>query len=85
MEHLFKLYKGLKIKYPSYEGIICGYSDNHFIMATKSTDGRTFKRIYSHVFILDEYRNSEWRYILEDEKNILKQHGHKSKFKKIIK
>ena len=74
MEKLFQLFQGIKITYPSYEGIVCGYNDANFILAVETTNTRDFfKVLKKEFFVLEEYKDPKYRYILEDEQAIDKQ------------
>ena len=77
MENLFNLYKGVLIVHPKYSGVVCGYDDSRFILAVETHDdkGIFFRRLRKddNVFILEEYRDHKYRYVYEDEREILKQ------------
>jgi hypothetical protein len=77
MERLFNLYKEKTIVHTNYSGIVCGYDDSRFILAVETHDdkGIFFRRLTKHdnAFILDEYRDSKYRYVYEDEREIIKQ------------
>jgi hypothetical protein len=75
MEELFELFKGLKITYPKYEGIVCGYNEDNFIIAVETKSLDFFRAIKKDdgCFMLDEYKDLKYRYALEDESAIMKQ------------
>jgi hypothetical protein len=77
MENLFNLYKGVLINHSNYKGIVCGYDDSRFILAveTNNDKGIFFRRLRKddNAFILDEYKDHKYRYVYEDEREILKQ------------
>lgn len=77
MEILFNLYKGKTIVHPKYSGVVCGYDDSRFILAVETHDdkGIFFRRLRKddNAFILDEYKDAKYRYVYEDEREILKQ------------
>jgi hypothetical protein len=77
MERLFNLFKGQQIKHPKYSGVVCGYDDSRFILAVETHDdkGIFFRRLRKddNVFIMDEYKDSKYRYVYEDEREIIKQ------------
>jgi hypothetical protein len=77
MENLFNLYKELLIIHSNYKGIVCGYDDSRFILAveTNNDKGIFFRRLRKddNAFILDEYKDTKYRYVYEDEREILKQ------------
>jgi hypothetical protein len=77
MERLFNQYKEKVVTHPNYSGVVCGYDDSRFILAveTNNDKGIFFRRLTKHdnAFILDEYRDSKYRYVYEDEREIIKQ------------
>jgi len=77
METVFNLYKEKTIVHSNYSGVVCGYDDSRFILAveTHNDKGLFFRRLTKHdnAFILDEYRDSKYRYVYEDEREIIKQ------------
>lgn len=83
MEELFELFKDTIIKYPHYEGFVCGYNEEHFILAVETEDCNFFEKITKDTFIAPEYTHIKYRYAYEDEAEILKQRGDQSKFLKI--
>jgi hypothetical protein len=79
MEILFKKFKGTIITHPRYTGVVCGYNDSHFILAVETKDDKNFFRKLENPFILDEYKDSKYRYIFENESEIEKQMKNESK------
>lgn len=75
MENLFNLFKNLIIVQKNYTGVVCGYNDAHFILAVETKDDKNFFRKLENPQILDEYKDSKYRYIFVNESEILKQHG----------
>jgi hypothetical protein len=77
MERLFNLYKEKRIVHANYSGVVCGYDDSRFILAveTNNDKGIFFRRLTKHdnAFILDEYKDHKYRYVYEDEREIIKQ------------
>ena len=73
MERVFNLCKGFKIVHPKYTGIVCGYTDNHFILAVETKDDKNFWRKLQNPYIMDEYKDVKYRYIFEDERELIKQ------------
>lgn len=73
MEILFKKFKGTIITHSRYTGVVCGYNDSHFILAVETKDDKNFFRKLENPFILDEYKDSKYRYIFENESEIEKQ------------
>lgn len=77
MERLFNLYKEKRIVHSNYSGVVCGYDDSRFILAVETHDDKSifFRRLRKddNVFIMDEYKDSKYRYVYEDEREIIKQ------------
>jgi hypothetical protein len=77
MEHLFNLYKQKTITHSNYSGVVCGHDDSRFILAVETHDdkGIFFRRLRKddNAFILDEYKDAKYRYVYEDEREILKK------------
>jgi len=76
MEILFNLYKEVLIKHKNYKGIVCGYDDSRFILAVETHDDKNFWRKLrkeDNAFILDKYKDTKYRYVYENESEILKQ------------
>jgi hypothetical protein len=73
MKKVFDKYKGMTIKHFGYTGILCGYNDEHFILAIISKNcPYSFKTLpKDSVIELKEY--SKHRYIYENETNLIKQ------------
>jgi hypothetical protein len=59
--------------------VVCGYNDSHFILAVETKDDKNFFRKLENPFILDEYKDSKYRYIFENESEIVKQMKNESK------
>jgi hypothetical protein len=73
MERLFKQYKNMLVVYPKYQGHVCGYNDSHFIIAVETRDDKNFFRKIENPYIMDEYKDTKYRYIFEDESQLIKQ------------
>lgn len=77
MRKLFDEYKNTLIVHSNYSGVVCGYDDSRFILAveTQNDKGIFFRRLRKddNAFILDEYRDAKYRYVYEDEREIVKQ------------
>lgn len=73
MERLFEQFKHMLVVYPKYQGYVCGYNDAHFILAVETKDDKNFFRKMENPFILEEYKDTKYRYIFEDEPKLLKQ------------
>jgi hypothetical protein len=75
MHKLFELFKNKLIVHSKYQGYVCGYNDAHFILAVETTNKDFFRVLKKEFFILDEYKDTKYRYVYEDENAILKQIG----------
>jgi hypothetical protein len=73
MEKLFEQFKNMLVVYPKYQGHVCGYNDNHFIVAVETRDDKNFFRKIESPYIMDEYKDTKYRYVFADESDILKQ------------
>jgi len=73
MERLFNQYKNLLIVHKKYQGRVCGYTDSHFILAVETEDTKNFWRKLQNPYIMEEYKDHKYRYIFEDEREIIKQ------------
>lgn len=73
MERLFEQFKNMLVVYPKYQGYVCGYNDAHFIVAVETRDDKNFFRKMENPTILDEYKDTKYRYIFADESDLLKQ------------
>lgn len=72
MEKVFKQYKKMQIIHPTYKGYVCGYNDSHIIIAVETTNKDFFRKI-DNPYILDEYKDSKYRYVFEDERELINQ------------
>jgi hypothetical protein len=75
MEELFNHFKNMLVVHPSYQGYVCGYNDAHFILAVETTNKDFFRVLKKEFFILDEYKDPKYRYVYEDERELIKQHN----------
>jgi len=73
MEKLFNLYKEFVITHPKYKGVVCGYNDSHIILAVETKDDKNFFRKLQNPYIMEEYKDTKYRYIFEDERELIKQ------------
>jgi hypothetical protein len=73
MEKLFEQFKNMLVIYPKYQGYVCGYNDAHFIVAVETRDDKNFFRKMENPTILDEYKDTKYRYVFVDELDLLKQ------------
>lgn len=83
MEKLFNQFKNMLVVYPNYQGYVCGYNDAHFIIAVETKDDKNFFRKVESPYIMDEYKDTKYRYIFADESYLLKQMQN-GKHKKVI-
>ena len=67
MENLFNLFKGFIITHPKYSGVVCGYNHSHFILAVETDDTKNFFRKLENPYIMEEYKDVKYRYVLENE------------------
>lgn len=74
MEKLFQQFKNMLVVYPKYKGYVCGYNDAHFIVAVETRDDKNFFRKVENPVIMDEYKDTKYRYIFADESQLLKQY-----------
>ena len=74
MEEIYEELKGTIVTHDKYQGIVCGYSEAHFILAVESKDVKNFFRVLKNdFFVEEEYKDNKYRYVLEDERTIVKQ------------
>ena len=52
MEKLFEKFKNTLIVHPNYQGYVCGYNDDHFIIAVETNDAKNFFRKLNNTYIL---------------------------------
>ncbi len=72
METVFNKYKNMLVIHDKYQGHVCGYNDSHIILAVE-TDSKDFFRKLQNPFIMDEYKDIKYRYVFEDERELIKQ------------
>jgi hypothetical protein len=72
METVFNKYKNMLVIHNKYRGHVCGYNDSHIILAVE-TDSKDFFRKLQNPFIMDEYKDIKYRYVFEDERELIKQ------------
>lgn len=73
MERIFQQFKNMLVVYPKYQGYVCGYNDAHFIVAVETRDDKNFFRKMENPTILEEYKDTKYRYVFADESDLLKQ------------
>lgn len=74
METVFNKYKNKLVVHPKYQGYVCGYTDAHIILAVETKSDNFFRKIQNPI-IMEEYKDSKYRYVLEDERELIKQLG----------
>jgi len=72
MEKIFNQYKNMLVVHPTYQGVVCGYNDTHIILAVESTS-KDFSRKLQNPYIMEEYKDTKYRYVFEDERELIKQ------------
>ena len=72
METEFNKYKNKLVVHPKYQGYVCGYTDAHIILAVETTNKDFFRKL-ENPNILEEYKDVKYRYVLEDERELIKQ------------
>ena len=72
MEKVFNQFKNMIVVHPNYTGVVCGYNDAHIILAVETTSKDFFRKIQSP-YIMEEYKDVKYRYVLEDERELIKQ------------
>lgn len=74
MERVFNQYKELEIVHPKYKGVVCGYNDEHFILAIKaSSSAYGFRKLPKESIVMEEYKDSKYKYVYENETELIKQ------------
>jgi hypothetical protein len=73
MEKLFEQFKNMLVVYPKYQGYVCGYNEAHFIVAVETNDVKNFFRKLENPYIMEEYKDTKYRYVFADESDLLKQ------------
>jgi len=73
MKKLYKKFKGFKVLCGEYGGVVCGYCENHFLVATLDRPACSFRRTKPDTFIEEEYVDSQYRYFYADESMLEKQ------------
>lgn len=77
MEKVFNKYKNMLVVHKNYKGHVCGYNDSHVILAVE-TDSKHFFRKLQNPFIMEEYKDIKYRYVFEDERELIKQFKNES-------
>lgn len=72
MEAVFNKYKNMLVVHKNYQGHVCGYNESHIILAVETTSKDFFRKIQAP-HIMEEYKDVKYRYVLEDERELIKQ------------
>jgi hypothetical protein len=75
MEELFNQFKHMLVIHPTYQGYVCGYNEAHFILAVETKDDKNFFRKLQNPYIMEEYKDIKYRYVYEDERELIKQYS----------
>jgi hypothetical protein len=70
------------VVHPKYQGRVCGYTDSHIILAVETDDNKNFFRKLQNPIIMEEYKDVKYRYVFEDERELLKQSNNESNKKR---
>jgi hypothetical protein len=73
MKQIFEKYKNMQVVHDKYKGVVCGYNDSHIILAVETKDDKNFWRKLENPWIMEEYKDVKYRYIFEDERELIKQ------------
>lgn len=72
MEKVFNQFKEMLVVHDGYKGYVCGYNESHIILAVE-TESKNFFRKMQNPIILEKYKDSKYRYVFEDESELIKQ------------
>jgi len=75
MEKVFNQFKNMLVVHPKYQGVVCGYTNAHIILAVETKDDKNFWRKLENPHIMEEYKDTKYRYIFENESELIKQSG----------
>lgn len=69
MEKIYLKFKGKEVN----GGILCGYTQAHFILAVTSSSSSSFRKFddKGDVFIEEEYKDSKYRYVYCNENDLI--------------
>jgi hypothetical protein len=73
MKKIFEQFKNMLVVHPKYKGHVCGYTDSHIILAVETKDDKNFFRKMENPYIMEEYKDIKYRYVFEDERELIKQ------------
>jgi hypothetical protein len=66
------------VVHDKYQGYVCGYNDSHVILAVETKSDNFFRKL-QNPYILEEYKDTKYRYVFEDERELIKQLGNEIK------
>lgn len=73
-EIIFNKFKGMTITHKNYSGVLCGYNDEHFILAVDPSVSISFRKLKKgSIIAIPEYLSSKYKYVYEDETELIKQ------------
>lgn len=72
MEKVFNQFKKMLVVHTNYKGHVCGYNDSHIILAIETTNKDFFRKMHNP-YIMEEYKDANYRYAFEDERELIKQ------------
>jgi hypothetical protein len=72
MKQVFEKYKKMPIVHSNYKGYVCGYNDSHIILAVETKNDNFFRKL-QNPYIMEEYKDVKYRYVFEDERELIKQ------------
>ena len=78
MERVFNQFKELEIVHDDYKGVLCGYNDEHFILAVKATSSYGFRKLPKESIIMEDYISNKYKYVYENESELIKQANEKA-------
>lgn len=73
MKRIFEEYNNLEIVVNKCKFNVCGYTDEHLILATSESNTNTFRRLSKSNFVLEEYKDSKYKYMYFDESQLIKK------------
>jgi hypothetical protein len=73
MKRIFEEYKNAEVDVNGCLFNVCGYNDTHLILCTSTNNPNTFRRLSKEAFILEEYKDSKYKYMYFDESQIIKK------------
>lgn len=75
MEKIFNKHKGMSIVHDNYTGVLCGYNNEHFILAVRGNPSVSFRKLQKgSIICIEEYISSTYRYVYENESELIKQY-----------